>query len=291
MEFLQELEQNGHARNDDLGAARPDAGDLAAAGEIALRQLEVELTHLRGGDAQAVDLVALGARHAGEGAGDGGSGGGGGDGAVPARVAEAAHGGVELGLNVLAHLVQLDRGGRVVPQKNLAQPDGPQRFGERFPQAAGFGGDDLGAAAADIDDEDAFGRLRPVALDAEVNQARFFAAGDDLDRGANGFRRARQKSLLVAAVADGAGGHRADAHHVQLAVDRGHAGQHGARGLQGIFADRAGAENALTQARNFAFRGQDAGRLPRHDFGGLHADGVAADVDGGVTGHASMLEH
>ena len=133
--------------------------------------------------------------------------------------------------------------------------------------------------------------LRPVALDAQVNQARFFAAGDDLDRRAGGFRRARQKILLVAGVADGAGGHRADAHHVQLAVDAGHAGQHGASGSQGFFADRAGAENALTQARDFAFRGEHAGRLSRHDLGGLHADGVAADVDGGVAGHTSMLKH
>jgi hypothetical protein len=66
----------------------------------------------------------------------------------------------------------------VVLQKDFAQPHGPQGFGVRFPQAAGFGGDDLGAAAADIDDQDALGRLRPVALDAEVNQARLFAAGD-----------------------------------------------------------------------------------------------------------------
>jgi len=87
VEFLEELEEHGHARNDDLRAARPDAGDLAPGGEIALGQLEVELAHLRGGNAQAVDLVALGARHAGHGAGHGGSGGGGGDGAVPARVA------------------------------------------------------------------------------------------------------------------------------------------------------------------------------------------------------------
>ena len=41
----------------------------------------------------------------------------------------------------------------------------------------------------------------------------------------DGFRRARQKSLLVAGVADGVGGHRPDAHHVQLAIDPGHAGQ------------------------------------------------------------------
>jgi len=81
----------------------------------------------------------------------------------------------------------------------------------------------------------------------------------------------------------------ADAHHVELAVEPGHAGQHGASGSHGFFVDRAGAEDAFTQARDFAFRGEDAGGLSRRDFGGLHADGVAADVDGGVAGHVSML--
>ena len=153
MELLQELEQHGHARHDDLGAARPDAGDLAPAGEVPLRQLAVELAHLRGGDAQAVDLLALGARHAGHGAGHGRGGGRGGDGAVPARVAQAAHGGIELVLDVLVHLVQLERGGRIVLEKNLAQPHRAQRLGEGLAQAAVFGGDDLRAAAADIDDQ------------------------------------------------------------------------------------------------------------------------------------------
>jgi len=120
----------------------------------------------------------------------------------------------------------------------------------------------ISRCAADIDDEDAPGRLRPVALDAEMDQARFFAAGDDLDRRRPASDARAQKRLLVAGIADGAGGHRPNTHHVQLAVDAGHAGQHHASGSQSFFADRAGAENALTQARDFAFRGEDAAGCP-----------------------------
>ena len=59
--------------------------------------------------------------------------------------------------------------------------------------------------------------------------------------------------------------------------------------LHGLFADDAAAEDAFAQAGDFAIGGQDAGRLPGHDFRGLHADGVAADIDGCVAGHPTML--
>ena len=156
-------------------------------------------------------------------------------------------------------------------------------------QAAAFAGDNLRAAASDIEDQDAFPGLRPVALDAQVNQARLFAAGDDLDGSAGGFRGARDEIPLVARIADGAGGHRAHTHDVQPAVDAAHAGQYGAGGFERLFADGAGAKYALTEARDFALGGQNADRLSGHHFRGLHTDGVAADVDGCVTGHVSML--
>jgi len=44
--------------------------------------------------------------------------------------------------------------------------------------------------------------LRPVALDAEVNQARFFAAGDDLDGRATASDARARKSLLVAGIGE-----------------------------------------------------------------------------------------
>ena len=59
--------------------------------------------------------------------------------------------------------------------------------------------------------------------------------------------------------------------------------------LERSFADRAGAEDALPQAGHFAVGGQDARRLAGHHLGGFHADRVAADIDGGVARHHSML--
>jgi len=66
-------------------------------------------------------------------------------------VAEAAHGAIELGLDVLAHLVQLERGGRVILQKNLAQPDGPNGLENESPRRPASAAMISGAAAADID--------------------------------------------------------------------------------------------------------------------------------------------
>ena len=67
-------------------------------------------------------------------------------------------GGGELLADVLVHLVQLARGGRIVLEKVLAQPHGPQRPREGFAQNPVFGGDDLRAAASDIDDQTRSGR-------------------------------------------------------------------------------------------------------------------------------------
>ena len=183
-------------------------------------------------------------------------------------------------------VVELEFGGRVVFEENLAQADGPQRLGERFFEHAVFGADDFRAAAADIDHQSAPAGLRPSALHAQVNQARFLAAGDDFYRSPGGLRRARQEFMRIARVADGAGGDSAYAHHIELAVERGHARQYGAGGAQGVFTHRAGAKYALAQARHFAFRRQYASRLAGNHFGRFHADRVAADIDGCVAGHS-----
>ncbi len=150
------------------------------------------------------------------------------------------------------HLVDLAHDGRIVLEKRLAQADRAERFGVGFHEVATVGRDDLRAAAADIDDEYAFVALGPNALHAEVNEARLFTARNDFDGGAHRFRRARQKLALIARVANGAGGDDAHAHHVQFAVGRGHACEHGAGGLHGLFADRTAAEHAFAQSGDFA---------------------------------------
>ena len=176
----------------------------------------------------------------------------GGDHAIPPGVSQTAQRRIQLGLDVLVHLVDLADARRIVLEKRLAQADRAERLGVRIHQVPAVGRDDLRAAAADIDDQDALVALRPNALHSQMDQARLFAARNDFHRRAHRFRRARQKLALIAGVANRAGGHHAHAHHVELAVGDGHPRQHRAGGLQGVFADGAAAEDALAQARDFA---------------------------------------
>ena len=116
-------------------------------------------------------------------------------------------------------------------------------------------GDELRATAADIEDQQPAIRMRPARFDAEVNEAGFLAAGDDLDRSADGERGALDEFDLIARVADGAGGYCAHSHHVQLLILLRHARQHGAAQLHGIRRDDAVAEHALAQPRDHALGG------------------------------------
>ncbi len=130
---------------------------------------------------------------------------------------EAAERRVEFGLYVLVHLVDLAGGRRIVLEERLAQADRAERLGVRIQQVPAVGRDDLGAAAADIDDQDTLVALRPNALHSQMDQPRLFAARNDFHRRADCFRRACQKFALIARVANRAGGHHAHAHHVELA--------------------------------------------------------------------------
>ena len=206
---------------------------------------------MRGRDAQPVEAVALGAGSARHGGGHRTGRCGGGDHTVPPGFPQAAERRIQFGLYVLVHLVDLAGCRRIVLDERLAQADCAERLGVRIQQAPAVGRDNLGAAAADIDDQDALVALRPNALHSQMNQPRLFAPRDDFHRRAHRFRRACQKFALIAGVANRAGGHHADAHHVELAIRDGHPRQHSAGGLQCLLVDGAAAEDALTQARDF----------------------------------------
>ena len=103
--------------------------------------------------------------------------------------------------------------------------------------------DDLSAAAPDIDDQDAFVRLRPTAFDAQIDQARFFPPRDNFHRRPHGFNRPYQKLPLVGGVANGAGSDCSHPYHLQLAIEFRHPRQHHAGVPQRLFRNRAGPEN------------------------------------------------
>src|ERR1035441_7434444 len=95
----------------------------------------------RGGDAEALDAVALGADDASHRAGYGRGGGGSGNDAIPAGVAQTFDGVIELGPDVFVQLVELERCGRVVLEEVFPQAHGAERLGISLTQAAVFGAD------------------------------------------------------------------------------------------------------------------------------------------------------
>src|SRR5262249_17434108 len=120
------------------------------------------------------------------------------------------------------------------------------------------GRDDLGATAADIDDESPLATLWPVAFDAEMNQARFLASGDDFDGRTRGFRCACKELALVPRVADRTGSDRAHSYYAKFAIKRGHPCEHAAGGAHCFLADRSAAEDALAEASDFTVVAEDS---------------------------------
>ena len=131
--------------------------------------------------------------------------------------------------------------------------------------------------------------MRPPAFDAQLNQARFFLPGNDFDIRAERSRGAGDKFLLIACIAHGGGGHRADSIYVEPFVLLGHAAEHTADQIHGFLADAAGAEDTGAEACDLPFRRQDAGRFARTHLRGFHSNGVTADIDGCVARHVSSL--
>src|SRR5579871_3390953 len=122
-----------------------------------------------------------------------------------------------------------------------------------------------------------------------MDQPSLFPPGNDLDWCPGCERRAIDKRLLIACVADGACGYGPDAHHVQLAIHLGHPRQDDASGENRLLADRTRAEHALPKARDLAFGNQNLRRLAGEDLRGFHANGVASDVDSGVARHITIV--
>ena len=84
-------------------------------------------------------------------------------------------------LDVFVQAMEVGGAGRSVRRKISCRRSAPSGF-ENAWHAVVFAEDDFGAAAADIDHQEAFCRMRPPALHAEMNEAGFFLAGDDFDR-------------------------------------------------------------------------------------------------------------
>ena len=178
--------------------------------------------------------------------------------------------------------------GRIGAQEESLEAECAEGFRPCLADAVVIADDDLGAAAADVDDEEALLGMRPEAADAEVDEAGFLLSGDDLDFGAERGGGAGHELKLVAGVADGGGGDGADVRDIEPFVGSRHGGEHLADEREGFGADAAGFEDAFAEAGDLAVGGEDAGRRAGQDFRGFHANRVAADIYSGVARHRPL---
>ena len=192
---------------------------------------------------------------------------------------------LDLFRDVLFHLVEFLGPGRVRLEKHFIQPQRAERFAGGLGEIFVLAEDDFGAAAADIDDEEAFFRVGPAALDAEVDESCFFLPGDDLDVCAECRGGTREEFLLIGSVTDCGGGDGANLIDAQFSIGRGHLDQDAADEIHGFLADFAGFENAGAQACDLAFGGQDFRGAVQY-FCCFHPERVTPDVDGGITRHS-----
>ena len=84
--------------------------------------------------------------------------------------------------------------------------------------ARAFADDELGAAAADVDDQPATGLARHRVRDAEIDEARLLDAGDDFDRVAERLARAIEECALAPRPAQRVGAD--DAHAARACMSR-----------------------------------------------------------------------
>src|SRR5215212_1302916 len=118
-----------------------------------------------------------------------------------------------------------------------------------------------------------------------MDEARFLLSGDYLDGSLQRVRGARQEFVAIAGVAKSAGAHGADTDDTGGLIFGGHLREHGGGELDSALADASVAEDALADARHLPCGGQNFRGGSRYHFRRQHTDGVAADVDGGVSGH------
>ncbi len=234
---------------------------------------------------QPVRQIAPRTAHPVDRADHGGGGGGSGNHAVDLDRTKARGRSRDPLLNILPHAQQLARIGRIALQKHFGEADRAQRLRERLDDVPGVAQDQLGAAAADIRHQQALLEVRPLALHAQMHQARFLQTGDDLHGRPQNGGGARQKFRLIAGVAQGGGSDDSHRQHVQLAIRGRHPRQDVARQIHGGFVQAAFAKNTGAQAHHLTLGCQHLHLAVGVHLRRQHADGVTADIDGCVLGH------
>ena len=155
-------------------------------------------------------------------------------------------------LDVLIEPMKLRRRGWVVLKKCLGEPNRAQWFREAAGEVAAAPPHQLGAATADVDDEDVLLGVRPTALYAQVDQPRLLLTGDHLHFGANRLGGPLDGLFLIAGVPHGAGRDRAYPADLKLVEGRCHAAERVRGRLDRFGSDLSALEDPLAQAGDLA---------------------------------------
>ena len=264
MQAIEKLVIDHGAGDDDFGAPQTDAFNLAALVDGQASQALGERCHFSAGDHRALASSVL-AEIAG-GGGKSGGGSGGGDYVLNFGGDDARGDAVDFARDEALQAFQFAFAGRIMAQEFVGETDRAQGKTDGFANLTVGGDGEFAASAAQIDHES--GRIidARVGDEAEVNQARFFQAGNDFDRPAGSRAYPLDKCLRIAGVAQGAGGDHAD--RVGDYLLRG--AMEAAEDFDGfghrLGSEEAGAEDAFAQPSDFAVfmdRAKMSAREPR----------------------------
>ena len=172
----------------------------------------------------------------------------------------------------------------IVREELLGEPHRAEWKADRLLDALVLRERDLTTAAAEVEQQYAAASSGLGAHYADMNQAAFFQAGDDLHVPAGLGLDPGLKCGGIARIAHGRGGHDADAvdavrlHRALKTLERAQCGRHGFR------RDEPGVEDAAAEAGDFAVFCERFEPVRVH-AGDLQSAGVGTDVDGGECRH------
>ena len=153
-ERFENMEEDGGSRDDDFGAPRTDSGDLLTRRHIQRGNIPIEAADLRGGSTAAVGFVAPGARNPVHRAYHCRSSCRSADDTIDAGISDPPDSGTDSLLNIFAEPMEIGGSRRIGAKKQLLQPQRAERFRKCLAYALILAQDDLGAAAADVDDQE-----------------------------------------------------------------------------------------------------------------------------------------
>ncbi len=169
-------------------------------------------------------------------------------------------------------------GDLAVAEESLAQRHAAHLQAFELERREPIADDQLGAAAADVDDQPPARLARHGMRDARVDEARLFHARNDFDGMPERLARPFEEGLLAAGDPQGVGAHDAHAARMHGAQALPESLQAGERARGRFLVDAAVLFDARSQAHHLAQPVDDdelAVRIPRHD----HVKAIGAEID------------